>query len=316
MFSKLIGKAKSLNATLTNLSKANFGRSGPYNPYKYKEFMVPRNMPKNEEIYEYLRSVHSIPPSPIRNMRHINPVRESGPIPAYDGPYTMEDIRKVMWNTSVGRDYCYCHHEVEEIMRRVPGITRRECEHIIRLGLTPDEQVDFAYIAYNIGLDVFYLTNQVYVARQVVTNSKGEKVEVYWNSQAYEDLAMLSVGFAPVMENVDYHWEIFLWADPPIHPISDFDLGVAATWFEYEAEWWGEQTMMEDQMELPEDQRAYPTPKNPHARRELWKSQDDLQELINMQKESWYPESRLNVYKQKDFHKPKDVSLNNSPGNN
>jgi len=51
----------------------------------------------------------------------------------------MEDIRKVMWNTSVGRDYCYCHHEVEEIMRRVPGITRREVEHIIRLGLTPDE---------------------------------------------------------------------------------------------------------------------------------------------------------------------------------
>ena len=55
-------------------------------------------------------------------------------------------------------------------------------------------------------------------------SSKGEKVEVYWNSQAYEDLALLNVGFAPVLENVDYHWEIFLWADPPIHPINDFDL--------------------------------------------------------------------------------------------
>ena len=28
----------------------------------------------------------------------------------------------------------------------------------------------------------------MYVARQVVTNSKGEKVEVYWNAQAFEDL--------------------------------------------------------------------------------------------------------------------------------
>ena len=41
---------------------------------------------------------------------------------------------------------------------------------------------------------------------------------------AYEDLAMLNVGFAPVLENVDYHWEIFLWGDPPIHPLVDFDL--------------------------------------------------------------------------------------------
>lgn len=69
-----------------------------------------------------------------------------------------------------------------------------------------------------------YMANQIYVARQVVTNSKGEKVEVYWNWQAFEDLCMLSVGFAPVMENVDYHWEIFLWGDPPIHPLVDFDL--------------------------------------------------------------------------------------------
>jgi len=42
---------------------------------------------------------------------------------------------------------------------------------------------------------------------------------VLWNAQAYEDLAMLNVGFAPVLENVDYHWEIFLWGDPPIKPI-------------------------------------------------------------------------------------------------
>jgi len=36
------------------------------------------------------------------------------------------------------------------------------------------------------------------------------------------------------MEFVDYHWEIFLWGDPPIKPINDFDLNVPNTWFEYE----------------------------------------------------------------------------------
>jgi len=53
----------------------------------------------------------------------------------------------------------------DEIMRRVPGITRKEAEWITKLGLTPQEQVDFAYIAYNTGLDVFYLSNQVFTAR-------------------------------------------------------------------------------------------------------------------------------------------------------
>lgn len=102
-------------------------------------------------------------------MRHVNPVRESGPLPVYDGPYTMEDIRKIYANTTIGYDLNHCSTDVDEIMRRVPGITRKEAEFITRLGLSPDEEVDFAYIAYNIGLDIFYLTNQMYVARQVVT---------------------------------------------------------------------------------------------------------------------------------------------------
>ena len=50
------------------------------------------------------------------------------------------------------------------------------------------------------------MPNQVYVARQVVTNSKGQKVEVFWNSMAFEDMSMLNVGFAPILETVDYHW--------------------------------------------------------------------------------------------------------------
>jgi len=201
---------------------------------------VPQTLPKNEELYNFIISTYTAPIPPIRNIRHINPVRQSGPIPPYCGPYTMEDIRKMYQNTHVGRDFCYCQMEPDEIMRRVPGITRRECEHIVKLGLTPQEQVDYAYLVYNMGLDVFYLGNQVFVARQVVTNSKGEKVEVYMNTQAAEDMSQLMVGFAPVLEAVDYHWEIFLWGDPPIKPNADLDLNVPTTWFEYEQEWWQE----------------------------------------------------------------------------
>ena len=74
----------------------------------------------------------------------------------------------------------------------------------------------------------------MFVARQIVTTSKGEKVEILWSSQVSEDLALLSVGFAPVNETVDYHWEIFLWSDPMIKPTGELDMGVPNTWFEYE----------------------------------------------------------------------------------
>jgi len=76
-----------------------------------------------------------------------------------DGEYTMEDVRDIFHYTTVGRDLCYAQMDIDELMRRLPGLLRKEAEHIVKLGLTPQEQVDFAYIAYNIGLDVFYMTN-------------------------------------------------------------------------------------------------------------------------------------------------------------
>jgi len=57
-----------------------------------------------------------------------------------------------------------------------------------------------------------------------------------WNNQVSEDLAMLNIGFAPVMETVDYHWEIFVWGESMIKVTGDLDLGVPNTWFEYECE--------------------------------------------------------------------------------
>ncbi len=98
-------------------------------------------------------------------MRHINPVRQSGPLPPYDGTYTMEDIRKIPINASFGGENDGLHQDPEEIMRRVPGITWKEAEHITTLGLNPDEEIDYAYIARNIGLDIFYEPNAIYLAR-------------------------------------------------------------------------------------------------------------------------------------------------------
>ena len=38
------------------------------------------------------------------------------------------------------------------------------------------EQVRYAWLTYHMGIDIFYQPNGVYTARQVVTNSKGQKV--------------------------------------------------------------------------------------------------------------------------------------------
>ncbi len=48
-----------------------------------------------KDYYATFKNYYSNPPGPIYNMRHIHPVRQSGPIPPYDGPYTIEDIKKL-----------------------------------------------------------------------------------------------------------------------------------------------------------------------------------------------------------------------------
>lgn len=50
-------------------------------------------------------------------------------------------------------------------MRRVPGLSRKDAEHITKLGLNPDEEVDFAYLSHNIGLDIYYPLNNCYMGR-------------------------------------------------------------------------------------------------------------------------------------------------------
>ena len=148
---------------------------GPYNPLHYKSHLVPEKLPTTEDFYANIKTFHSQPPPPIYNMRHLHPVRQSGPIPAYDGAWTMEDVKAICSNMSVPYDHCPQSTDIEELMRRVPGLTRREALRIQQIGLNPDEEVDFAYLTVNMGLDVFYQRNQAYIARQVVINSKIRK---------------------------------------------------------------------------------------------------------------------------------------------
>lgn len=60
---------------------------------------------RTEDIYANIKTFHSQPPPPIYNMRHIHPVRQSGPIPPYDGPWTMEDIKKLYGDMRVPWDH-------------------------------------------------------------------------------------------------------------------------------------------------------------------------------------------------------------------
>ena len=96
----------------------------------------------------------------------------------------MEDVRKNMWYIRAPYDTYHESTDVEELMRRVfilfldfnlfiiqvPGLTRREALRIQSYGLSPYEELDFAYIAVNNGIDVFYEPdNNAYLVRQVVT---------------------------------------------------------------------------------------------------------------------------------------------------
>ena len=59
--------------------------------------------------------------------------------------------------------------DIEELMRRVPGLTRKEAIKIQSLGFSPFEELDYAYLVVNNGLDLFYESNNSYLQRQVLT---------------------------------------------------------------------------------------------------------------------------------------------------
>jgi hypothetical protein len=106
---------------------------------------------------------------PLYNMRHVHPIRQSGPIPPYYGDYTMEDVRKAGYELRAPYEAMPESTDIDELMRRVPGLTRKEAIKIQSLGLSPFEELDYAYLVVNNGIDVFYESNNGYLFRQVVT---------------------------------------------------------------------------------------------------------------------------------------------------
>jgi hypothetical protein len=106
---------------------------------------------------------------PIYNIRPVHPIRQSGPIPPYHGDYTMEDVRKVNYELRAPIEGVTQSTDLEELMRRIPGLTRKEALKIQSLGFSPREELDYAYIVVNNGIDVFYESNHSYIVRQVLT---------------------------------------------------------------------------------------------------------------------------------------------------
>jgi hypothetical protein len=153
---------------LNNLTKKYFS-GGPYNPMNYKHKLVPENRGTTEEEYFAQKKATEYGDFPIYSMRHIHPIRQSGPIPPFAGPYTMEDIRKCAWHLRVGSEPVSESTSCEELMRRVPGLTKKEAIKIQSLGFSPLEEIDYAYIAVNNGIDIFFEPNNAYLYRQVVT---------------------------------------------------------------------------------------------------------------------------------------------------
>lgn len=216
----------------------------------------------------------------------------------------MEDIKKLYGEMRAPWDDTAQSTDIEEIMRRVPGLTRREALRIQQMGLTPNEEIDFAYLVVNLGIDVFYEANQAYVCRQVVTNSKGEKVEVLWPAATYDEMTMMSFGNAPIWEMHENPWDP-IPGELPIRIHPDYDLGVPYTWFEYEMDSRLHYIMTEDQMYIPEDQRPFPSVKNPNAHSYIWKSQENLIEEDEMRDPNWYPkDTYYNIYNREDHKRP------------
>ena len=208
----------------------------------------------------------------------------------------MEDIKKLYGELRAPWDHTAQSTDIDELMRRVPGLTRREALRIQQFGLTPHEEIDYAYLVVNNGIDVFYEGNQAYVCRQVVTNSKGEKVEVLWPSATYDEMTMMVYGNAPIWEMHENPWDP-IPGELPIRVHPDYDLGVPYTWFEYEMDSRIHYLMTEDQMYIPEDARPFPSVKNPNAHSYMWKSQENLIEEDEMRDPNWYPkDTYFNIY--------------------
>ena len=81
---------------------------------------------------------------------------------------------------------------------------------------------------------------------------------------------MMVFGNAPIWEMHENPWDP-IPGELPIRTHPDYDLGVPFTWFEYEMDSRIHMGMVEDQMFIPEDERHFPSDKNPYCSSEMWR---------------------------------------------
>jgi len=117
---------------------------------------------------------------------------------------------------------------------------------------------------------------------------------------------MMVFGNAPIWEMHENPWDP-IPGELPIRIHPDYDLGVPYTFFEYEMDARLHNGMTEDQMYIPEDARPFPSPKNPHCSKDMYRPQVDLQDEDEMRDPNWYPkDTHYNIYNQSGFEREQD----------
>lgn len=101
-------------------------------------------------------------------------------------------------------------------------------------------------------------------------------------------------------ERMDHVWDP-VPGEAPISPMPDYELGVPASYFEYETDNRIHYLMTNDQQFIPEDERPWGQAKNPNCSSTYWKPQADLEEQHNMEDPEWIPDTKLNVYNSDKF---------------
>lgn len=109
-------------------------------------------------------------------------------------------------------------------------------------------------------------------------------------------------------ERMEHVWDP-VPGEPPVCPMPDFELGVPASYFEYETDNKMHYLMTFDQQFIPESERTFPAEKNPYCNREHWKPQNDLEEEELMNDPNWLPDTNQNVYNDDQFKRAKNEFL-------
>lgn len=123
-----------------------------------------------------------------------------------------------------------------------------------------------------------------------------------------DEITYINFSTAPGLERWDNAWDP-VPGEAPICPMPDYELGVPASYFEYEIDNKMHLLMTHDQSYIPEPERPCPVPKNPHCSKDYWRPQSDLERDQKMEDPDWVPNTYYNVYNTEKFTESKKTNL-------